>query len=140
LELPRIHEEDVPLVRAIFAGGRHAGGGVQPAGGVWLAAKLLHRFEVAARCYGSSLVLDAMAPAGGAWLVRAGDSFLGAITTVRPDEDMQVYAADQVEAWGRRLADDPVSGAGADDGPDVRTLAAGDRTLLDENGDEGVRS
>jgi len=119
LTLPRVAaSEAFPELRHLFAGRRLDGGGTPQQGGTWFPAKLLARFQAAHRAYGEHLIFDLPAGPGTAWVVRCGESFLGMLVPVSPDEDARIEAKRHVEDWHRRLDD----AADADTAPEFVLL------------------
>lgn len=108
LTLPRMAtDETFPNLRDLFAdrmpGAHPAVNMVDPDGlrEVWWRAEHLARFRAAERAYGHPLVVTR--PLGVLWLIRCGESFLGLIAPVRPDDKAQASARGWAEDWRRRL-------------------------------------
>jgi ribosomal protein S25 len=109
LALERVSpSENFPDLRKPFATSLRAGHSL--AGEFWLNAPLLHRFEAAQKTYGYPLVIEPTSRGGGL-VIRCGDSFLGMLSMVRPDEDAQLEANRWADDWSTRIAPgaDPVA-------------------------------
>ncbi|HUX72039.1 MAG TPA: hypothetical protein VMV41_16085, partial [Cellulomonadaceae bacterium] len=86
LTLPRVTaDEGYPSLRNTFVGRLH--GAPQVTGAAWFHAKHLARFQAAQRVYGHPLVIDRTPGPATMWSVRCGESFIGLISPVHPDED-----------------------------------------------------
>lgn len=102
LTLPRVTaDEGYPSLRHLFVGRLH--GAPDVTGAAWFHAKHLARFQAAQRVYGHPLVIDRTPGPATMWSVRCGESFIGLICPVRPDEDALAEDARWVEDWSRRL-------------------------------------
>lgn len=109
LALERVSPSEMfPDLRKPFATSLRAGHSLK--GEFWLNAPLMRRFESAQKAYGHPLVFEPTRR-GGALVVRCGDSFLGMLSLVRPDEDAQHEANRWADDWSTRIAPgaDPVA-------------------------------
>lgn len=102
LTLPRVTaDEGYPSLRHLFVG--RLDGAPEVTGAAWFHAKHLARFQAAQRVYGHPLVVDRTPGPATMWSIRCGESFLGLICPVRPDEDALAEDARWVQDWHRRL-------------------------------------
>lgn len=89
-----------PDLRRAFAGTLRAGHVID--GEMWFSGSLLHRFEAAQRVYGRALIVEPTKQRG-SLIVRCGESFLGQIALIRPDEDDILQSKGWVESWATRI-------------------------------------
>jgi hypothetical protein len=81
---------------------QHQGNFALLAGGIAVSGDYLARFQQAGKAYGEPLNLEARAD-GRALLVRCGDSFLGAVSPRRMNDDYLARAKAWAEGWTQRL-------------------------------------
>jgi len=105
LTLPRVTaDEGFPSLRDVFVG--RLRGAPHVSGAAWFHAKHLARFQAAQRVYGHPLVVDRAPGPAGMWSVRCGESFVGLISPVHPDEAALVEDARWLRDWTVRLSPD----------------------------------
>ena len=92
--------ETFPDLRKTFAGRLRAGHSID--GEFWVNAPLLHRFESAQKTYGYPLIVEPTEQ-GGVLVVRCGESFLGQVCLVRPDDDAALEAKRWAHDWDERI-------------------------------------
>ncbi|MGX7679095.1 hypothetical protein ACSMXN_09355 [Jatrophihabitans sp. DSM 45814] len=66
--------------------------------------QLLGLFTAAAKAYSEALVIDTT-PVGYSMVITCGESFLGLLTAIRPDEDLSLQIDGWHSAWLRRLVE-----------------------------------
>lgn len=100
-------EETYPNLRGMFVGRLD---GSPAVGEAVVQSDHLKRFAAAQRAYGMPLIIDRVPAPARAWSLRCGESFLGLLTLVRPDEDEQARSNSWRDAWNERLANAPDGG------------------------------